>query len=375
MANKIVISVTSTIYGSVMKPLLFRIDPEKVHEHMTGFGELLGESSFAKKSFSTLFRKEYPRLKQAVDGIEFTSPIGLSAGFDYDARLTQITDAIGFGFHTVGTITRHPYQGNTRPILGRLPKSRSLMVNKGFKNSGIENIVRKLSSKKFGLPIGLSIGRTNSTQLTTHEECMSDIISSFVIAEGSEVPHAYYELNISCPNLLTPISFYEPKPLNELLQHVDVLQLSRPLYIKMPIECSDDVTMAMLKVIAQHRVQGVIFGNLQKNRRDSGLNQQEVAQFTAGNFSGKPTEKRSNELIALTFRNFPARFTIIGTGGVFSAEDAYRKIKLGASLVQLITGMIYKGPQLIAQINEGLDRLLQKDQYDHISQAIGVDTK
>ena len=141
----------------------------------------------------------------------------------------------------------------------------------------------------------------------------------------------------------------------------------------MPINETNKETLRMLKVISKFSIKGVIFGNLNKNRNDSSLNQSEVRKFKVGNFSGKPTEKRSNELISLAYKNYKNRFIIIGTGGIFSAEDAYKKIKLGASLVQLITGMIYQGPGLISEINLGLTRLLQKDGYKNILQAIGKD--
>ena len=131
----------------------------------------------------------------------------------------------------------------------------------------------------------------------------------------------------------------------------------------------------MLKVIVKHKVAGVIFGNLQKDKKHSSLDQSEVKKFKMGYFSGKPTYERSNELIKLAYKNFGNKLTIIGCGGIFSADDAYTKIKLGASLVQLITGLIYQGPQLVSEINFGLADLLKKDGYKHISQAVGVDVK
>lgn len=141
----------------------------------------------------------------------------------------------------------------------------------------------------------------------------------------------------------------------------------------MPIEKSDEETLDMLRVIASFPVQGVIFGNLQKNRKEPGLDQKEIEKYKIGNFSGKPTEKRSNELIKLAFQKYGKKLTIIGCGGVFSGKDAYRKIKLGASLVQFITGLVFEGPQLAAQINCELNASLKKDGFKHIGEAIGVD--
>jgi dihydroorotate dehydrogenase len=372
MISRAFLSAGAVLYKHVVKPVLFMVDPEIVHERMTRMGEILGGSNYLKKSLALFYLDKYPALEQDIKGIHFANPIGLSAGFDYEARLTQITPSLGFGFHTVGTITRNAYGGNARPILGRLPRSRSLMVNKGFKNKGVHCVMRHLYHQDFAIPVGISIGRTNTASLKTHEECVQDILASFEASEKSHVRHSYYELNISCPNLVGNVSFYDPDELDKLLTALDGTALSRPLFIKMPIECDDEKVLSLLEVISKHAVHGVIFGNLQKNRNDESLDKQEVAKFATGNFSGKPTEKRSNELISLVYRKYGERFTIIGCGGVFSAEDAYKKILLGASLVQLITGMIYNGPQLIAQINQGLVKLLKQDGYGHISEAVGA---
>ncbi len=143
----------------------------------------------------------------------------------------------------------------------------------------------------------------------------------------------------------------------------------------MPIEKSDREVLEMLHIISKHNVTGVIFGNLQKDRSNKTLVKSEVDQFSKGYFSGKPTEQRSNELIKLTYQKYGKKLIIIGCGGVFSAADAYKKIKLGAALIQLITGMIYEGPNLIMQINFGLSELLKKDGFKQLSDAVGVDNQ
>jgi dihydroorotate dehydrogenase len=169
------------------------------------------------------------------------------------------------------------------------------------------------------------------------------------------------------------VTFYPPKNLRALLCAVTELRLSWPLFIKMPIEKTNDETLEMLRVIADFPVAGVIFGNLQKDRSDPAFAKQEIECASQGNASGVPTRRRSNELIRLSYREFGKKLVIIGCGGVFSTEDAYRKIRLGATLIQLITGMIYEGPQLAAAVNAGLVTLLKKDGFTSISDAIGRD--
>jgi dihydroorotate dehydrogenase subfamily 2 len=339
------------------------------------YGEKLGNFSFSRFLIRKIFFTQNKSLNQEIAGIKFSNPIGLAAGFDYQGQLTQILPNLSFGFQTIGTITNQSYEGNLKPRLGRLSKSKSLMVNKGFKNPGIKAIIKKLQKSQFETPVGLSIGQTNSAKEMAQGKAIEDIVDTFKIAESAKAPFSYYELNISCPNLFSKVSFYPPKNLKVLLEAVTALKLKIPLFIKMPIEQTDGETMKMLDVIVDFPTAGVIFGNLQKNRKDKTLNPDEVKRFPAGNFSGKPTEQRSNELIALAYKKYGKRLVIIGCGGIFSAKDAYQKIKLGATLVQLITGLIFEGPQLVAQINLELPRLLKKDGFNQIYEAVGTGAK
>ncbi len=374
---ELIFSVYAFVYQNFIKWIFFLIYPETIHNIMVSYGEFLGRSPLAK-FLGKFFSYQDHSLHQRIAGINFDNPIGLAAGFDYNANLTQTLYLVNFGFQSVGTITNLAYEGNPHPRLGRLIKSRSLMVNKGFKNKGAAIISKKLRDLHFTIPVGVSIGMTHSKNIKAVQEAVNDVINTFRIFEKSGVKNSYYELNISCPNLVhaKDISFYPPKNLDLLLSSVDKLKLKKPVFIKMPIEKTNAEVSLMLDVIVKHKsAKGVIFGNLLKDRKDPALITSEVKKFKVGNFSGKPCEKRSNELIALTYRRYGLnnRLTIIGCGGIFSAQDAYKKIKLGASLVQLITGMIFQGPQLISQINLELVDFLKKDGFNNISQAIGYE--
>lgn len=367
-----VLETFSYIYKNVNKPIFFKFDPELVHKRITAIGEISGKTP-ATKIMDVLFAKKSPMLKQKIAGIDFDSPMGLAAGFDYEARLTQVLPHLGFGFQTVGTITNKSYEGNPRPMLGRLPKSKSLMVNKGFKNDGATKVAAKLSKLNFQNALGISIGKTNTDEVQTQKTAIADILQAFDTFEKANIKNAYYELNISCPNLKGNVTFYPPKNLDELLSAIDKLNLKKPIFIKMPINESDKEVLEMLDVITRHKITGVIFGNLQKDRTNSAIVKSEI-KWGVGNFSGKPTWERSNQLIKLAYKKYKGKLVIIGCGGVFSTEDAYKKIRLGANLVQLITGLIYEGPLLVAKINSELPNLLKKDGFSNISEAVGVDS-
>ncbi len=370
--KQLVIAKLKFMYKNFLKRYFFLMDPEFVHEKMTRMGEMIGKFKPARLLFEFMFVTEHPLLQQKIAGIDFKTPVGLAAGFDYQAQLTNTLDSVGFGFGTVGTITNLPYAGNPKPRLGRLPRSQSLMVNKGFKNKGVEAVAKKLNGISFGYPVGISIGRSNSSTLASVNSSIKDIVNAFKTVEHANLPFSYYELNISCPNLIHGnVSFYPTENLEKLLSAIENIKLSKPVFIKMPIEKSDNEVKGMLKVISKHSPKGVIFGNLQKDRNHPTLNRDEVENFNVGSYSGKPTYERSNELIAHTFKLYKKRLVIIGCGGIFSGQDAYEKIIRGASLVQLITGMIFEGPQLPAQINFELEDILGKNGYSHISEAVG----
>jgi dihydroorotate dehydrogenase subfamily 2 len=370
--KRVTMFVFHTTYTNLVKKIFFLFSAEKVHNLLVNFGEKFGSNRLSHIVVKFLFFEKHDSLRQSIHSIDFQTPIGLAAGFDYEARLAEVLPPWGFGFQTVGTITNHAYEGNPSPMLGRLPKSKSLMVNKGYKNLGAKETIRKLKGKHFTNAVGISIGRTNSRQLTTQKESVKDIVATFKAFESSKLKHAYYELNISCPNLYGDITFYPTKNLEELLTAVDAVKVKRPIFVKMPIEKTDSEVRSMLKVIVRHKIAGVIFGNLQKDRTNKAFVRSEVNKFAVGNFSGKPTFDRSNELISLAYSKYKNKLTIIGCGGVFSGSDAYEKIIRGASVVQLITGMIFEGPQLVSQINFDLEDLLRKNGFTHISEAIGT---
>ncbi len=366
--------VISFLYRYFLKPILFMFPADDVHEWSLSMGERCGSSAFARWLTRSVFVYENPKLNQKIAGLTFSNPIGLAAGFDYDARLINIIPEVGFGFLSVGTVTDRPYEGNPAPRLDRLPKSQALLVNKGFKSSGMEHVLKHMAHCK-KVPVGISIGCTNR-QYADFDELADDIINGFKKANRDHF-FDYFEFNISCPNLININTFKErpdePEGLLKILIKLSEINISRPVFIKMPAERTFEETDSLAKIVEPFNlIKGLIFSNLVKNRNNPFLDPEEAAKVGQGNFSGRPTFEISNRLISHVYGNYRDRFIIIGCGGVFTAEDAYLKIKLGASLIQLITGMIYLGPQQIGLINKGLARLLKKDGYTNIREAIGT---
>ncbi len=346
-------SLFRALYQWCLKPLYFLLDAEFVHTNMTTIGNVMGKFLVLRSLTAWLFAYSDKKLEQTIDGIVFPNPVGLSAGFDYNAELPGILPSVGFGFATIGTVTNEPYEGNRKPRLGRFPKSQALVVNKGFKSLGAKAIIKKLEGHSFAIPIGISIGSTNKNYDSLGLQ-IENVVAGFKQFEASKVAHSYYELNISCPNTAGGQPFTTPARLKKLLVALQKLHISKPIYIKMPIDLQFSEVLPLLELADSFNIHGVIFGNLTKDKNNPDVHPADKKSWKniQGNLSGKPTWNRSNNLIQMTKKTFGSRFTIIGAGGIFTPEDAQFKLSLGADLVELITGMIYEGPQLIGAINE-----------------------
>ena len=363
-------TILGFIYKFLIKPVFFIQDPEKVHDKITMFGTLLSLNYFTRKITGLLFRYSNTMLEQEILGIKFKNPLGLSAGFDKDANLTQITPEVGFGFEEIGSITGEKCEGNPKPRLWRLKKSKALVVYYGLKNEGAEKISEKLKGKKFKIPIFTSIAKTNCKETVLTQAGIKDYIKAYSLMRNIGDISV---INISCPNAYDGQPFHDKKNLNLLIREIKAIKTKKPIFIKISPDLSRKQIDDIINICFRYKISGVTCSNLTKNRNNGKVIDKEIPKV--GGISGKPVEALSNELIKYIYKKSKAKLIIIGVGGIFSAEDAYKKIRLGASLVQLVTGMIYNGPQTISEINQGLAELLKKDGFENISDTIGIDNK
>lgn len=358
-------------YTKLFKPIFFLFDPETMHDTISAIGATLGEYKITQGITRKMLSYQNINLEQEICGIKFKNPIGLSAGFDKDAKLQNILPHVGFGFMTIGTVTLNSYEGNPKPRLYRLKKSRGLVVNYGLKSRGVGYVISRLKNfSNPNFPICISIGKTNSSQTAEYAAGVEDYYQCTKKLVENNIGD-FYEINISCPNTFGGEPFTTPEKLEALLIRLTTLSIAKPVFIKMPINLPWEEFEKLLDVAIKYKINGVTIGNLNKNRADPRI-LDIIPEYIKGNISGKPTWELSNELISKTYQYCGDKLVIIGVGGVFSPEDAYTKIKLGASLVGLITGMIYEGPQLIGEINQKLSETIQKSNFKNISEAIGL---
>jgi len=357
-------------YEKILKKLFFKIDPEKIHEQMVSRGESLGKSRFKKNILRKFFYYENEALEQKICGIKFKNPIGLAAGFDKDAKLTQILPTLGFGYEEIGSITGEPCSGNPKPRLWRLINSQSIVVYYGLNNLGCETIYNNLVNKKFTFPVGISIAKTNSSKTVDVNDGIADYLKVYRRLESLG---DYITINISCPNAYGGQPFIDRKSLGELLQAITSYKKEKPIFIKLSPDLSRDELLNIMALSEKYNIDGFICSNLTKKRNLPNIYDSDIPE--RGGLSGKIVENISNDMIKFIYQEVKGRFIIIGCGGIFNADDAYKKIKLGSSLLQMITGLIYRGPQVISEINLGLVKLLKQDGFNNISQAVGVENK
>jgi len=361
-------SIFRFFYKWICKPIFFRFDPEQVHDFMAGTGMFLGRFRLTRAFTKLFFGYSHPILRQKVLGIDFRQPVGLAAGFDKNAELTRLMPQVGFGFEEVGSITGEPCEGNPKPRLWRLPKSKSLVVYYGLKNDGCEVISKRLSREKFVFPVGTSIAKTNSPDTCETEAGIEDYVKAF-----KHFTHigAYFTVNISCPNAFGGEPFTDPEKLGKLLAALDKIPTEKPIFLKFSPDITSKNLDEILELVGHHRIHGFICTNLTKNRDNVKILDKVVPE--KGGLSGKVVEDLSNRMIAHIYKKTKGKYVIIGCGGIFDANDAYKKIRSGATLLQMITGMIFLGPQNISSIHLGLVKLLKRDGFKNIHEAVGVD--
>lgn len=347
-------------YKWFLKPILFQFDPELMHNMFIGIGKILGRYRVTKKLTSLMFNYQNKMLSQEILGIKFRNPIGLSAGFDKNAEIISIMEDVGFGFSEVGSITKKASKGNPGNRMKRLIEKESLWIHFGLNNKGADETFNDLARKRFKIPYGFSIAKTNCKETTNPEIGLEDYMYS--IDKLNHISQ-FITINISCPNAFGGQSFAEPKLFEKLMKKIYGLKLKKPVFIKVSPDLTEDNVNKIIKISRKYGVSGFVCTNLTKQHA-----------IGKGGLSGKAVQYLSDKMIAYVYKNtrkWTRKPIIVGVGGIFTAEDAYRKIKLGASLLQMITGMIYEGPQVVGEINQGIVKLLKRDGYRNISEAVG----
>ncbi|ANW23669.1 dihydroorotate dehydrogenase (quinone) [Vibrio coralliilyticus] len=353
----------------IARPLIFLMDPEDAHYMFKKVGVFMGSNPLTRGLTGLLFDYNHACLKTKVDGIEYRNPVGLSAGFDKDGELTKIYPSIGFGLAELGSFTGEVCPGNPGKRLFRMVKSKSILVWYGLNNQGAEKISSRLQGTNFGrLKVGINAAKSNITPEFDLQESIKDYTKTMSLFKDIG---DYYTINISCPNTQDGEPFVDPSNLDALLIAVNEHRVEgRPIYVKLAADLELEEINTIVDKCVEHNIDGVVLTNLAK----PAFNQEYVKEelpYHKGAMSGLPLQRISTNVIRHVYRRTRGELTIIGVGGVFTAKDAYEKITSGASLLHMITTMIFDGPQNINEINRGLVKLLKADGFNSIEEAVG----
>ena len=337
------------MYHSIIKPILFFFDPEKIHHF--SFAIIRWSSKIPGISFliRKLYNVEHPKLERTVFGLTFKNPVGLAAGFDKDAKLYKELSNFGFGFIEIGTLTPKGQPGNPKKRLFRLIADEAIINRMGFNNEGVDAAVERLK-KNSNILIGGNIGKN---KVTPNENAVDDYIYCF---EALFKHVDYFVVNVSSPNTPNLRALQEKEPLTKLLSILkkrnDLKDQPKPILLKIAPDLTEDQLLDIISIIDEVKIDGVIASNTTLSRAN--LKSKETLTKEAGGLSGKPVKNRSTEVIRFLNKKSNNSFPIIGVGGIHTPEDAIEKLEAGASLVQLYTGFIYEGPAAVRNINRAI---------------------
>ncbi|WP_435334636.1 quinone-dependent dihydroorotate dehydrogenase [Haloarchaeobius sp. TZWWS8] len=345
----------------VAKPFLFQLPAETAHEGVRGLLSV-SQGTPVESALTRRYRVRDERLHVDAFGQSFPTPVGVAAGFDKNAEVPRALAALGFGHVEVGGVTAEPQGGNPRPRMFRLPEDRAIVNRMGLNNEGADVVGQRLHElERPDVPVGVNLAKSESASA---EEAPDDYRYTYEqVADGGD----FFVVNVSCPN---SEGFRDLQNRDEMAAILEALvdAGAAPLLVKLSPDLPDPAIEDALELVDEFGLDGVVATNT-TTERPEGLKSPNAAQ--TGGLSGAPIEGRATEMV-----RFVAERTdvpVVGVGGVSSAADAYRKIRAGASLVQLYTGLVYEGPSLARDINEGLLELLDRDGFDSVADAVGAD--
>lgn len=340
------------MYKSLIRPILFLVDPEKIHHFVVSVLKLGGNIPGFRMLLKSLYDFEDARLNRVLFGITFKNPVGLAAGFDKDARLIDEMACLGFGFIEIGTLTPKPQPGNNKPRLFRLPKDHALINRMGFNNKGVDAAVLQLKKRRPNVIIGGNIGKN---KITPNDKALDDYIFCF----NALYEHVdYFVVNVSSPNTPGLRELQEKEPLRRLLSDVKTLSLSKskpkPVLLKIAPDLSADQLNDVIQILMETKTDGIIATNTTISREGLKTEKSTIDEIANGGLSGEPLSGRSTEVIRYLRERLGPHYPIIGVGGIMTPGNAIEKLEAGADLVQLYTGFVYEGPGIVKRINRAI---------------------
>mgnify|MGYP001164860114 CR=1 FL=1 len=338
------------MYKLIIRPILFIIDPEKVHYITLNLLKIISKIPFVSLLTKKTFVTKNSVLEKEIFGLRFSNPVGLAAGFDKNGKYLQELSNFGFGFIEIGTITPKAQPGNPKKRVFRLIEDNALINRLGINNEGSELCVKRLKKNRANIIIGGNIGKNTTT---LNENAIDDYLKNFSVLHQ----HVdYFVLNVSCPNVSNFTKLQDVAFLKKLLPKLKKINKShskqKPILIKISPDLSNEQLDETIDLIIQEKLDGIIATNTTTKRNNLKTSKTKLKNIGNGGLSGKPITNRSNEVIKYISEKTDRKLPIIGVGGIMTPKDALDKLDAGADLIQVYTGFIYYGPSLIKNINK-----------------------
>jgi dihydroorotate dehydrogenase len=373
----------SWLYGRVIRPILFTQDAELAHERTMRALSWVSRHEIVCDAVESILGA--PILPVELFGLRFPNPVGLAAGMDKYAAAVPAWPALGFGFSELGGVTWHAQPGNPQPRLFRAIAEEAIVNRMGFNNPGTEALAAKLAEwRALGRwpnhPVGINLGKSKITPL---EKAAEDYANSFRVL----LPHAdFFVVNVSSPNTPNLRKLQDKAALEEIIAAMFEVQspkskvqsreeTKKPILVKVAPDLSFEALDEIVELAMARGLAGIVATNTTIARLESkGANVQRVYAETGG-LSGRPLRERSTEVVQHLYRQTQGKVPIIGVGGIFDADDAWEKITAGASLIQIYTSLVYRGPGVVKEIARGLLERMEEEGFKYLIQAVGTHTK
>ena len=383
-------SIKKTIYKKLVKPILFSQDAEEIHDSLKKLMVVAGKSKILRFAIRKLFRYEDRILNTVVDGNSFDNPIGLSAGFDKNGEMLNVVGEFGFGFEEVGSITGEHCDGNPKPRVHRAKTTGTGSINvwNGLNNFGAKVLAPKIKKE---METSIALGGISAAMINQNASIAEGIQDYVKTVRAFAGIGKFLVVNISCPNTLQGEPFIDPTALSALLKELVRVRTetddNKPMYVKISPDLTKEEIETIVDVSAEFDVNGIVTTNLTKIKNDdvqANLSDKDFKQFLAdgtlerGGMSGELVREKANAVLVIVANRIKLKkhnMIVLGVGGITTAEDAYFKIRNGASLLLLITAFVFEGPSVVGEINKGLADLLRRDGFKSVSEAVGVDLK
>jgi dihydroorotate dehydrogenase len=340
------------MYKFLIRPLLFKIDPEKVHHLIVFFLKTFFKIPGLKQLFALIFNYNHPSLQTNFLGLKFKSPIGLAAGFDKDAKIFNEFSSFGFSFIEIGTVTPKPQQGNPKPRIFRIPQDKALINRMGFNNLGVDQAVERLKKRNKSIIIGGNIGKNTATP---NENAIDDYDYCFRKLYDCV---DYFVINVSCPNVTDLGKLQDRESLGAIMQRLIDIRMNQQIRKPILLKISPDLNMKQvddaIEISVEKGIDGFVVSNTTITRNNLTIESKRIDEIGKGGMSGLPIASKSTKLIKYIADKTQRKMPIIGVGGIMNEKEAIEKLRAGASLIQIYTGFIYEGPGFVKKIKKAL---------------------